>query len=326
MGSYLIRESNGGGQQVLAPQQYSLSIRDNGYTIRHYRINVTGDGYFFLRRLFLFSNLRNLVNYYQNQAGGLFTNLKQPCSAPCQPEEKAEQAAVPAAVPASTLNLPKNPPPVGFFGRLMRVEAEEILRDPINPPKCFLLRESESKPKTLIISVNRSRKDDTLITHHIVMESHHGYSIKGIQRIFETYLSMIHFFRAQNILCCHMPDPAFIVYPPSNANEKGGNLLQFEWYRNQMTREEAVEKLLLPNNEDRSFLIRKSETYPGKYALSLRFENKVLHFKIHYCASTGSYCISSTNRFETLEKLVQYYKENALYSKALLITLGNAAV
>ncbi len=78
-GSYLIRgsESNQGG--------YALSIRDKDQ-VKHYKINLSENGEFFVtaRSTFKtarssFKTLQDLVTHYQQQADGLCVNLKKPC-------------------------------------------------------------------------------------------------------------------------------------------------------------------------------------------------------------------------------------------------------
>ena len=62
-----------------------------------------------------------------------------------------------------------------------------------------------------------------------------------------------------------------------------------------------------PYNSYGSFLVHNSETVPGEYVLSIRDTEKVEHYKIHR-ADTGDFFISSQLSFDTITKLVQYYK------------------
>jgi fyn-related kinase len=71
-GSYLIRESKNtsGG--------FALSIRDRD-RVRHYKINLSENGEFFVIASSTFKTLQDLITHYQQDAGGLHVNLRNPC-------------------------------------------------------------------------------------------------------------------------------------------------------------------------------------------------------------------------------------------------------
>ena len=52
-----------------------------------------------------------------------------------------------------------------------------------------------------------------------------------------------------------------------------------EWYRGRITRAQAVE-LLLMQPHDGAFLIRESESTPGDFSLSVKYDGTILHFKV----------------------------------------------
>ena len=72
-GSYLIRESES------TPGGYALSVQDR-HQVRHYKINQSKYGEFFITSRSTFKTLQNLVIHYQQQADGLSVNLKKPCA------------------------------------------------------------------------------------------------------------------------------------------------------------------------------------------------------------------------------------------------------
>lgn len=70
-GSFLIRDSES------RRNDFSLSVRD-GDTAKHYRIRQLNDGGFFIARRTPFRNLKDLVQYYSQQADGLCVELRKP--------------------------------------------------------------------------------------------------------------------------------------------------------------------------------------------------------------------------------------------------------
>lgn len=71
-GAYLIRDSES------RPQEYSLSVRDKD-TVKHYRIQRLEEGGFFIASNTKFRNLKDLVDYYKDEAFGLCVKLEEPC-------------------------------------------------------------------------------------------------------------------------------------------------------------------------------------------------------------------------------------------------------
>ena len=77
-----------------------------------------------------------------------------------------------------------------------------------------------------------------------------------------------------------------------------------------MKRIDAGKQLMQPSNDYGSFLVRDSETTPGDYALALRDTEKVRHYRIRRL-DVGGFFIVPQVTFETILKLVDYYKEQA---------------
>ena len=69
-GSFLIRESR--------PDGYSLSIRDTK-KVKHYRIQRSADGDYFVTQRLTFKTLSDLVAHYKQNADGLCATLKNAC-------------------------------------------------------------------------------------------------------------------------------------------------------------------------------------------------------------------------------------------------------
>ena len=64
-----------------------------------------------------------------------------------------------------------------------------------------------------------------------------------------------------------------------------------------------------PNNNG-SFLIRESESSPNSYALSVRDQGTVRHYKIKNL-DAGGYFISKNHEFNTVQTLVEFYLEQS---------------
>eukprot|EP00794_Sanderia_malayensis_P004569 gene4569-5166_t len=77
-GSYLIRKHDNKGNMNIGHDWFVLSVRD-GDQKKHYKIKTTDTGSFFIARRKDFLTLNELIEYYQQSADGLITNLVAPC-------------------------------------------------------------------------------------------------------------------------------------------------------------------------------------------------------------------------------------------------------
>jgi len=82
------------------------------------------------------------------------------------------------------------------------------------------------------------------------------------------------------------------------------------WYFGKIKRKEAEKKLLLPQNENGAFLIRDSESRQNDYALSVRDEDAVKHYRIRNLENEGFF-ITQTTSYQTLQGLVEHYSKDA---------------
>ncbi|XP_045122292.1 protein vav-like isoform X4 [Portunus trituberculatus] len=103
-----------------------------------------------------------------------------------------------------------------------------------------------------------------------------------------------------------------IIRRPSDPYPGYGNLqlMNFPWWVERMTREEAKRQLeLLP---DETFLIRWSERHQ-KLVLSLKVKHDdVKHMRILKHEEANSFYLSEARYFRTVEALVNYYRQNSL--------------
>ena len=59
-----------------------------------------------------------------------------------------------------------------------------------------------------------------------------------------------------------------------------------------------------------TFLVRKSESHPGNFSLSIRNGDSIVHYNINHIDSIG-YFITTRARFSSLYELVQHYSHDA---------------
>ncbi|XP_053565666.1 protein-tyrosine kinase 6 [Bombina bombina] len=95
-------------------------------------------------------------------------------------------------------------------------------------------------------------------------------------------------------------------YVPHNYLAEEGSVEEQPWYFGEVSRTEAVNLLMNEGNGTGSFLIRASDKQGFPYALSVRSEDSVKHFKI-LKNTKGEYHLSSVSSFPNLMKLIEYF-------------------
>ncbi|XP_070601059.1 src-like-adapter 2 [Erythrolamprus reginae] len=98
---------------------------------------------------------------------------------------------------------------------------------------------------------------------------------------------------------------------PSNIIAK----ISHRWLYDGIDRAKAEELLLLPANQEGSFIIRKRQTKKGCYSLSIRCMTReswicVKHYRIN-CLENNWLYISPSLTFPSLHELVDYYSESS---------------
>ena len=94
---------------------------------------------------------------------------------------------------------------------------------------------------------------------------------------------------------------------PGNYVRSLDSLEKHSWYHGPISRNEA--EYLLSSGINGSFLVRESESNPGQHSVSLRYEGRVFHYRIH--SANGLKYISSENCFQTLPELVHHHSSSA---------------
>ncbi len=99
-----------------------------------------------------------------------------------------------------------------------------------------------------------------------------------------------------------------IGWVPTSYIAKTDSLEKHSWYHGNITRAEA--ELSLSSGINGSFLVRESESKPGQYSISLRYDGRVFHYRIHNEASTGRYYVTPESKFQTLSELVLHHSKS----------------
>lgn len=95
---------------------------------------------------------------------------------------------------------------------------------------------------------------------------------------------------------------------PASYIVKVDSLEKHSWFFGNITRVEA--ELSLSSGINGSFLIRESESKPGQYSISLRYDGRVFHYRIHADPSSGQYYVTPESKFDTLSELVKHHSKS----------------
>ena len=84
----------------------------------------------------------------------------------------------------------------------------------------------------------------------------------------------------------------------------------YSWYFGDIKRAEAEKRLLTNGIPNGTFLIRKAETAPGNFSLSVRDGDSVKHYRVRK-RDTGGYFITDRAPFSNLHDLIKHYSSDA---------------
>lgn len=99
-----------------------------------------------------------------------------------------------------------------------------------------------------------------------------------------------------------------IGWVPTSYIAKVDSLEKHSWFHGNITRAEA--ELSLSSGINGSFLLRESESKPGQYSISLRFDGRVFHYRIHTDSGSSQYYVTPESKFKTLPLLVAHHTDN----------------
>ncbi len=98
-----------------------------------------------------------------------------------------------------------------------------------------------------------------------------------------------------------------IGWVPASYIAKVDSLEKHSWFHGNVTRAEA--ELSLSSGINGSFLLRESESKPGQFSISLRYDGRVFHYRIHL-DSSSKYYVTPESKFENLSELVVHHSKN----------------
>lgn len=127
-------------------------------------------------------------------------------------------------------------------------------------------------------------------------------------------------YNEQGDWCEGETESGVVGWVPTSYVAKMDSLEKHSWYHGSVSRTEAEYRLSSGING--SFLVRESESKPGQYSISLRYDGRVYHYRIT-SGEDGSYYITPDAKFYLLSKLVHHHSQN---SDGLITTLHYPAV
>lgn len=99
-----------------------------------------------------------------------------------------------------------------------------------------------------------------------------------------------------------------IGWVPTSYIAKVDSLEKHSWFHGNITRAEA--EMLLSSGINGSFLLRESESKPGQFSISLRYDGRVFHYRIHFDPQ-GKCFVTPDSKFDTLAKLVFHHSKQS---------------
>ncbi|XP_076459609.1 growth factor receptor-bound protein 2-like [Babylonia areolata] len=88
------------------------------------------------------------------------------------------------------------------------------------------------------------------------------------------------------------------------------NMKSHKWYMGNITRSEAEQKLLKGIYPDGTFLVRRSESAPGEFSITVKYADGVQHFKV-LRDGAGKYFLWVA-KFNSLNELVEYHRTSSV--------------
>jgi abelson tyrosine-protein kinase 1 len=101
---------------------------------------------------------------------------------------------------------------------------------------------------------------------------------------------------------------ATIGWVPMNHIASVHALEKHSWYHGPVSRNTA--EYLLSSGINGSFLVRESESSQGQRSISLRFDGRVYHYRVHQ-GDDGDYFVTAESRFGNLVEMVKHHSSHA---------------
>uniref|UniRef100_A0A0K0E3N4 Tyrosine-protein kinase n=1 Tax=Strongyloides stercoralis TaxID=6248 RepID=A0A0K0E3N4_STRER len=99
-----------------------------------------------------------------------------------------------------------------------------------------------------------------------------------------------------------------IGWIPTSYIASVSSLEKFPWYHGKISRNDS--EVLLSSGINGSFLVRESESSPGQFSITVRYDTRVYHYRINVDRNNYLY-ITPEAKFKTLGELVQHHSIEA---------------
>ncbi|XP_053309437.1 tyrosine-protein kinase Srms [Spea bombifrons] len=110
----------------------------------------------------------------------------------------------------------------------------------------------------------------------------------------------------------------YVTFYPPSAPVVCPTAIDEPSYMESVSRSEAEQLLLSPQNKSGSYLVRPSDSHHGLYSLSVRHEETVNHFLIRQ-NDRGEYYVNEDKVFPTIPELILFHKANWKLLKSRLL-------
>uniref|UniRef100_A0A0B7A7S6 protein-tyrosine-phosphatase n=1 Tax=Arion vulgaris TaxID=1028688 RepID=A0A0B7A7S6_9EUPU len=200
-----------------------------------------------------------------------------------------------------------------FHPNLSGHQAEKLLMEK-GQDGSFLARPSSTEG-SYTLSIRRHAE----VTHIKIQNTGDSYVLYGGET-FATLSELVHYYvENQDQLKEKNGTAIKLKYPLASVSLDPTPEVLYRWFHSSLSGREA-ECLLLEKAKNSSFLVRKSQSKPGDYVISVRCEDRVSHVKIR--CQNGKYDVGGGAMFDSLAELVEHYKTSPMvdtYGKVVYI-------
>jgi len=168
----------------------------------------------------------------------------------------------------------------------------------------FLVRPSQSQPGDYALS---ARRGDT-VTHIKIQNSGDYYDLYGGEK-FADLTELVQYYLENTDQLKEKNGTVIEIKHPLPSEDP----TQERWYHGQLSGRES-EKALRDRGTHGSFLVRESQSQPGRFVLTVRCKTEVTHIIIRNV--DGNYDVGGGAQFRDLTSLVDHYRKNPIVEQS----------
>mmetsp|Transcript_24835 Transcript_24835/g.34868 ORF Transcript_24835/g.34868 Transcript_24835/m.34868 type:complete len:383 (-) Transcript_24835:411-1559(-) len=180
--------------------------------------------------------------------------------------------------------------PLWYSGKMGAREAESILAGKVDGT--YIIRESETSPGDHNITI----RDHNMVYHYRIVKTVTGLYLHP-DEVFASLWELVAHYQEHDGTIPNHQFPVRLRFPFSSYASN-------PWYHGEI-KKAGAEDMLRPAR-DGSFLVRQSQSGDGDLTLSLRVHDELHHYRI-IRNDDKTFSLSKDIRFQTLEKLIQFY-------------------